>query len=85
MAHVRQSTPDSGRGVQAKILKMLQGVSASLGSDMAWMISNHVTDDEVESRGGHANERWVIQGSLAKNRNSAPLWDHHRAPGIVQP
>ena len=32
MAHVRQSTPDSGRGVQVQVLKIFQTVPFSLGS-----------------------------------------------------
>ena len=32
LAHIRQSKPDSGVGVQVKVLKTCQGVPSSLGS-----------------------------------------------------
>jgi len=35
MAHTRQSMPDFGLGFQVKVLKIVSGVSSSLGSGMA--------------------------------------------------
>ena len=35
MAHIRQSRPDAGRGVQVKVLETFQVVDSSLGSEKA--------------------------------------------------